>query len=102
MELQERYAEFLASGAQVIAISVDDEFDAARMAERYALQFPVLHDSNADVARAWGIFNLLDDGVSAPAAYVFDAEGNLFAYRIAEDIADRPTAAELLATVRAT
>ncbi len=101
MELQENYAQFKAMDAEVLTISVDDELDAGRMVERYGLEFPVLHDRSADVARAWGIYDLLNDGVSAPAAYVFDASGELFAYRIAESIADRPTAAELLATLAA-
>ena len=89
-------------GAEVVAISVDDGLDAARMVDRYDIPFPVLYDTTTEVAQAWEIFNLLDDGVSAPAAYVFDASGTLFAYRIAEDIADRPGAAELLATLAAT
>ncbi len=101
MELQERYAEFKALGAEVVTISTDDELDAGRMRENYGLQYPVLFDTSADVARAWGIYNLLDDGVAAPAAYVFDESGELFAYRIGESIADRPTAAELLATIAA-
>lgn len=101
MELQETYAQFKAIGAEVIAVSVDDGLDAGRMVERYGIEYPVLYDDSTDVARAWEIYNLLDDGVSAPAAYVFDANGGLFAYRVADDIADRPTAAELLATLDA-
>lgn len=102
MELQENYAQIKAIGAEVIAISIDDELDAGRMVELYGIEFPILHDSSADVARSWEIYDLLNDGVSAPAAYVFDASGELFAYRVAEDISDRPTAAELLATLAAT
>ena len=88
-------------GAEIIAISVDSELDAARMVERYGLEFPVLYDSSADVARAWGILNLLDDGVAAPATYVFDSTGDLVAYNIGETIADRPSAVEILAVLAA-
>lgn len=101
MELQENYGEFEALGAEVLAISVDDGLDAARIVEAYSLEFPVLYDTTEDVTRAWGIFDLLDDGVAAPAAYVFDTSGRLFAYGVGENIADRPTAAELLATLAA-
>lgn len=101
MELQETYPQFASLGAEVIAVSVDDALDAGRMVERYGVEFPVLFDSSADVARAWGIYDLLDDGVAAPAAYVFDASGELFAYSIGENIADRPSSVELLATLEA-
>ncbi len=88
-------------GAEVIAISVDDGLDAGQMVERYGIEFPVLYDPTNQVAVSWEIFDLLNDGVAAPAAYVFDASGELFAYRIGETIAERPTAAELLATLGA-
>ena len=71
------------------------------MVERYGIEYPVLFDPTTQVSRAWGIFDLLNDGVAAPAAYVFDASGELFAYRIGETIAERPNAAELLATLKA-
>ena len=101
MELQENYARFQAIGAEVIAISIDTELDAARIVEQYQIEYPVLYDTTTDVTKAWEIFDLLGDGVATPAAYVFDASGELFAYRIGETIADRPTAAELLATLEA-
>ncbi len=101
MELQESYAEFQSFGAEVIAISVDNQENAASMVARYNLQYPVLYDESYSVTRSWGIFNLLDDGVSAPATYVFNADGHLIAYRIAENIGDRPHADEVLAVLSA-
>ncbi len=101
MELQEIYPEIDSIGAEVIAVSVDSGLDAARIVERYSLDFPVLYDSSGDVSRAWRIFDLLNDGVAAPATYIFDSSGELFGYRIGENIADRPTAVEVLVTLSA-
>ena len=100
MELQESYSQFRDIGAEVIAISVDTEENAVAVVEKLGLEYPVLYDTSHDVSTAWHVFNVLQDGVSAPAAYVFDAAGNLVAYRIASNISDRPDASELLNTLR--
>ena len=101
MELQEFYSQFQALGAEVLAISVDNEDDAVAVVEKLGLDYPVLYDTAHDVTTAWRVFNVLQDGVSAPAAYVFDASGKLIAYKIGTSIADRPSAAELINTIKA-
>lgn len=101
MELQEIYSDIKAANAEVIAISVDSQQDAAGIVRQHGLEFPVAYDSTTEISRQWGIFNLLDDGVSAPAAYVFDSSGDLMAYRIGTTIAERPGSAEVLSFLRA-
>ena len=96
MELQEVYGEIQALGAEVIAISVDDADDATGIVEQHNLEFPVLYDNDFTVSLAWGTFNLLDDGVSAPATYVFDSAGDLVAYKIGGSIIERPSAQEVV------
>lgn len=63
------------------------------------LTFPVLYDTEAAVSKSWGVFNLLGDGVAAPATFVFDATGTLRAFRIGKDAGDRPTADEVLEVI---
>lgn len=99
MELQEFYPQFQDLGAEVITISVDNSDDARAIVDKLGLQYPVLYDATHEVTTAWHVFNVLQDGVSAPAAYVFDASGNLVAYKIAANISDRPSASELLNTL---
>ncbi len=77
-------------------MSVDSQQDARAVVEQLNLAFPVLYDTTTEVSKAWGVFNLLNDGVSAPAIYVFNSQGELVAYHIGETIADRPSAAEVL------
>jgi peroxiredoxin len=101
VELQESYSQFHALGAEVMAISVDNEDDAVAVVEKLGLEYPVLYDTAHNVTTEWRVFNVLQDGVSAPAAYVFDASGSLVAYKIGTNIADRPTAAELINTIKA-
>jgi peroxiredoxin len=100
VELQEFYTVFRDIGAEVIAVSVDTEENAVAVVEKLGLEYPVLYDTTHEVTMAWHVFNVLQDGVSAPAAYVFDAQGTLVAYKIASNISDRPTASELLNTLR--
>lgn len=97
--MQEQYDEFEALGAEVIAVSVDSAAEASTIVDLLNLEYPVLSDENHEVATAWGTFNILDDGVSAPATYVFNADGTLVAYRIGSGIADRPTAEAVLEVV---
>jgi peroxiredoxin len=95
VELQERYDDFKSLGVEVLTISVDTEADAHATLDRLGVTFPVLYDSTKAVARSWEVFDLLNDGVAAPATYLFDGSGDLLAYHIGTDIADRPSTAEV-------
>ena len=99
MELQDHYEEIRGLGAEVIALSTDSEQDAVDIVEGLSLSFPVLYDTETKVAREWGVFNLLSDGVSAPATYVFDATGDLVAYRIGQTISDRPSVVQVMSAL---
>lgn len=100
MELQDHYREIRDLGAEVVVLSVDDQ-DLARSAkDEWSLEFPVLYDADTSVAKEWGVYDLLDDGLAAPSTFIFNAEGDLSAYRIGSHIADRPTADDVVATLR--
>lgn len=101
MELQEAYTGFKELGAEIIAISVDDAADALAMVETHGLEFPVLYDTDASVARAWRVFDLLGDGVAAPAVFIVERGGELAWAQVGRDIADRPEPQALLASLEA-
>ncbi len=101
MELQDIYGDIQDAGAELIALSVDDQPDATGAVQALELEFPVAYDATTAIAQSWGVFNLLGDGVSAPATYVFDSSGDLMAFRIGENIAERPSAEEVLSFLRA-
>lgn len=94
--MQGVYDEIQELGAEVIAISVDGPEDALGIVQAHGLEYPVLYDSDASVTREWGIFNLLDDGVAAPAAYIFGSDGELAAFKVGSNIGERPTAQEVI------
>ena len=70
------------------------------MVDEYDLKYPVLYDTNTVVARSWNVFDLLGDGVSAPATFVFAPEGHLVAGHIGRHAGDRPDADDILKVAR--
>jgi peroxiredoxin len=91
-----------AEGAELLAISVDSQADALRMADHAEASFPILYDENAVVAAAYGLYDLLGDGVSAPATLVLDRDGSLLGSHVGRDIADRVPASVILDALRGT
>ena len=81
---------------EVIAISVDSRPQAEAMVDEYDLKYPVLYDTNTVVSRSWNVFDLLADGVSAPATFVFAPAGHLVAGYIGRHAGDRPDADDIL------
>ena len=61
--------------------------------------YPVLADPANEAAMAYGVFNLLDDGVAAPATFVI-AGGQLVASHVGQDIGERVPAPAILDVLR--
>ena len=70
--------------------------DAANMSAAAGAQFPVLADPDGEVVRAYGVYDLLGDGVAAPATFIITPGDGIRWRQVGQDIADRPTADELL------
>ena len=61
-----------------------------------AAEFPILADTSEDVAKEYGVFNLLGDGVAAPATFIIQPDGAIVWWHIGVNIGDRvPTRAIL-------
>ena len=100
MELEAAYDDIRASGAQLLAISVDSVGDARAMTEHAGASFPVLSDAAHVVSTAYGLFDLLADGVSAPATLIIDHDGNLAASHVGTSITDRVPAETIVAFLK--
>ena len=100
MELQEAYGEFRALNTEVVAISTDVLGDARAMADLTQAEYPILADPGGPVVKSYGVFNLLGDGVAAPAAFIVGRDGGIEWRQVGTNIADRPTTADLLERVR--
>jgi peroxiredoxin len=81
----------------VVALSVDGVADAANMVDLVGAEYPVLADSDTQVAREYGVFDLLGDGVAAPAVFIVDPGGEVVSWYIGQNIADRPSADDIIA-----
>ena len=66
------------------------------MASHAEADYPVLADTQGKVVREYGVFDLLGDGVSAPATFIIGADRVVRWKHIGQDIADRPQNADLL------
>lgn len=72
---------------------------AALMAQGIQASFPVLADADHAVAEAYGVYDLLGDGVAAPAVFVINPAGEVVWSYVGQNATDRPSAAEVLSHV---
>ena len=93
------YPEFLKRNVSLAAISTDDMADALKMMELTGAEFAILSDQDAEVAKAYGVYNLLRDGVAAPSAIIVSPEGDIKWQYVGRSVSDRPTPDEILAQV---
>ena len=93
------YDEIRELGAELIALSTDNVTNAQNMQQRTGARYPVLADPDQAVARAYGVFDLLGDGVAAPATIIMTAD-RVIAEQVGQTIQDRPSAAAIIHTLR--
>jgi peroxiredoxin Q/BCP len=94
--LQANYQQFQQHKAEILALAVQDTAQAQRMVQVAGTSFPILADPDHHVAEAYGVYNLLGDGVATPAVFVIDHTGQIVWSYIGRDISDRPSAQTVL------
>ena len=99
MELQAEAAKFRAAGAELVALAYQDAARAQLMAQLVPATFPILADADHAVSAAYGVFDLLGDGLTTPAVFVVDRRGSIVWSYIGKSAVDRPAPAEILAHV---
>ena len=97
--MAQAYPQFQERNVSLAAISVDDRTYAFMMADLVRAEYPVLADATQSVTKTYEVYDLLNDDVAAPATFIIRADGGIAWRHIAEDIADRPTSADILAQV---
>ena len=93
------YPEFLKRNVSLAAISTDDTADALKMMELTGAEFPILSDKDAEVAKDYGVYNLLNDGVATPSAVIVSSGGDIEWKYVGRSISDRPTPDAILAQI---
>ena len=94
------YGEVTRLNAELVAISTDDLGGAADMAAYTDAPFPIAADADKAIARSYGVFNLLGDGVATPATFIVGSDGTIDWLRIGKTAGDRVLPAELLPRLR--
>ena len=97
--MAQAYPEFEKRNVALVVISVDDRAYALQMAELVEAEYLVLADATQYVTKSYGVYNLLNDKVAAPATFIIRANGGIAWRHIAEDITDRPASSEILAEI---
>lgn len=97
--MAQAYPEFQKRNVELVAISVDDRTYAFQMAELVGAEYPVLADATRYVSETYGVYDLLNDKVAAPATFIVRPNGRIAWRHVAEDITDRPTPYEILGEI---
>ena len=96
MELQRNYEVFLETGAEVIALAVAPIGSVNGTRQTTGATYPLLADPAHQAAEAYGVYNLLGDGLAAPAVFVVDTDGRIVWSRVGWYPGDRPSAQTIL------
>ena len=94
--MQKNYAKIQAAGAQLIAISSDDEGDTKRTVQGSKLEFPVLADEDRAVIKAYNVLDPGNNRIARPASYVLRKDGTI-AWKSIDGVAVRVPTAQILA-----
>ena len=81
---------------EVVAVSTDERVDAVRMVQELGTEFPVLADPEGRIVKSFGVFDLLGDGVAAPATFIIGKDRSIALSHISRTIGGRPSAEDVL------
>ena len=93
--MQKNYAKIQAAGAELIAISSDDEGDTKRTVQGSGLEFPVLADEDRAIIKAYNVVDPGNNRIARPASYVLRKDGTI-AWKSIDGVAVRVPTAQIL------
>lgn len=99
VELQEVYPEIESLNAELFALSMDDIYDTTTLSLALDLDYSVLSDPDAYVAKKYGVFNLLGDGVATPSVFIIDDSKTVVWSYIGDNISDRAELKDILSNI---
>ena len=89
-----------AAGGRLAAISVDPRDESTKLAAKLGLHYPLLSDPDLHTASAYGVAMAGQD-IAVPSVFVVRQGGTIAWKKVGEAMDDRPTAAEVVAQLRA-
>ena len=74
-DYREHYGEIRATGASVVAISVDSPGKSEAVRQELRLPFPILSDMDRRVVQQWDIYNAKEKGgIARPAVFIINRD----------------------------
>jgi peroxiredoxin len=99
--LAEDYDKIKQAGAELIAVSVDDQSYAWSMAQTTGAKFQILSDAEKKTITEYGIVNAAEHGgIAHPSIFVLDKEGRIRYMHVGKDAQDRPPDETILVEVK--
>ena len=80
------YPAFKERGVEIVGVSVDEVSDQQRFSEHCSLPFPLIADSEKEIARAYGVLGVL--GVARRVTFLLDAQGRIL--EVVDSILPKP------------
>lgn len=99
MKLEKVRSEFEAKNAQIVALAVQNQGGAAKTNQGVGAGYPVLADADHNIADAYGVYNLLDDGIAAPSVFIINQKGEIVWSYIGKNASDRPSNQTILENI---
>jgi len=96
VDLQANYQNFQQRNTEVMALAVHDVAGAQRVTQVTGAPFPLLADPDHAVAEAYGVYNLLGDGIATPAVFIIDKAGRIVWSYVGQSASDRPSSQTIL------
>jgi peroxiredoxin len=78
---------------------MDNIENAKAMIVLTGAQYPLLYDPEGIVARRYGVYNLLGDGVSAPSVFIIGKNRSLEWSYVGKNAGDRPSIDDMLSKI---
>lgn len=95
------YDKIKQAGAELIAISVDDQSYAWSMGQTTGAKFNILSDSEKKTIISYGILNSTEHGgIAHPSVFIVDKESHIRFLHVGKDPTDRPSDEAILEEIK--
>jgi peroxiredoxin len=99
--MAEDYDKIKQAGADLLAISVDDQSFAWSMGQTTGAKFQILSDSDKKVITSYGILNAEEHGgIAHPSIFIVDKAGVIRFLHVGKDPQDRPSDEAILEEIK--
>ena len=79
---------------------MDEQSESSKMAVVTQASYKILSDSDGYVARLYGVYNLLGDGIAAPSTFIISKDQNIEWQYVGQNVGDRPSTDVILDAIK--